>query len=138
MAKSVLIAEDETVLRESLAELLKEEGYEVLQAPDGQAAYQIALERPVDLVVSDVRMPVMDGIALLAHLQKIAPHTPFIVMTAYGTIESAVQAMRAGAYDYLLKPVQFDDVLMKVQRSLEFAEMWRSQRVITEQLAEES
>lgn len=138
MSKTILIAEDETVLRESLAELLKEEGYEVLQAENGKAAYQIALEQPVDLVISDVRMPEMDGMALLGHLQKIAPQTPVIVMTAYGTIESAVGAMRGGAYDYLLKPVQFDDVLIKVQRSLEFAELWRSQRVITEQLAEES
>src|SRR5580765_4599918 len=98
MAKTILIAEDETVLRESLAELLKEEGYDVLQAPDGKAAYQIALQQPIDLVLSDVRMPEMDGISLLGHMQKIAPHTPVIVMTAYGTIESAVGAMRAGAY----------------------------------------
>jgi two-component system response regulator PilR (NtrC family) len=138
MGKSILIVEDETVLRQSLAELLNEEGYEVIEAADGKAAYEMALDRPVDLVLSDVRMPVMDGITLLGHILKIAPQTPVIVMTAYGTVESAVAAMRAGAYDYLLKPVQFDDVLLKVQRALQFSEMSRSQRVITEQLAEES
>jgi DNA-binding NtrC family response regulator len=138
MGKSVLIVEDEKVLRESLAELLREEGYEVLEAPDGKAGYQVALDRPVDLVLSDIRMPEMDGITLLGHLQKIAPQTPVIMLTAYGTVESAVTAMRAGAHDYLLKPVQFDDVLLKVQRAIEFGELTRSRQVITEQLAEES
>lgn len=138
MAKTILIAEDETVLRESLAELLVEEGYEVLQADHGKAAYGVVLDRPVDLVLSDVRMPEMDGMTLLSHLQKIAPQTPVIVMTAYGTVESAVAAMRSGAYDYLLKPVNFDDVLLKVQRALEFSELSRSKHVMTEQLAQDS
>ncbi len=138
MSKVVLIAEDEQVLRESLAELLTEEGYEVLQAENGKQAYEIALQRPVDLVITDVRMPEMDGQTLLGHLKKIAPQTPVIVATAYGTVESAVQAMRAGAHDYLLKPVQFDDVLLKVQRALEFGEMTRTREVMTEQLAADS
>src|SRR5208282_4060522 len=116
MSKSVLIAEDETVLRESLAELLAGEGYEVLQAANGKEAHALVLQRPVDVVLTDMRMPEMDGMALLGHLQKIAPQTPVIVATAFGTIESAVAAMQAGAYDYLLKPVQFEDVLLKVQR----------------------
>src|SRR5262245_29972211 len=98
MGKSVLIVEDEKVLRESLAELLREEGYDVVEAPDGKAGYQIALDRPVDLVLSDIRMPEMDGITLLGHLQKIAPQMPVIVITAFGTVESAVTAMRAGAH----------------------------------------
>ncbi len=138
MAKTILIVEDETVLRQSLGELLREEGYEVLEAGDGKAAYEKVLDRPVDLVLSDVRMPEMDGIALLGHLQRIAPQTPVIMITAYGTVESAVAAMRAGAYDYLLKPVQFDDVLLKVQRAIQFSEMSRTQRVMTDQLAQDS
>ncbi|MGD0463853.1 MAG: sigma-54 dependent transcriptional regulator [Tepidisphaeraceae bacterium] len=138
MTKSVLIVEDETVLRESLAELMAGEGYEVLQAADGKAAYAIVLERPVDVVVTDVRMSGMDGLTLLGHLRKVAPQTPVIVATAFGTVETAVSAMRSGAYDYLLKPVQFEDMLLKVQRALEYGEMARTQRVITEQLAEQS
>jgi two-component system response regulator PilR (NtrC family) len=138
MGKTVLIVEDEKVLRESLAELLREEGYEVAEAPDGKAGFQIALDRPLDIVLSDIRMPEMDGIALLGHLQKIAPQTPVIMLTAFGTVESAVVAMRAGAHDYLLKPVQFDDVLLKVQRAIEFGELSRTRQVITEQLADES
>jgi two-component system response regulator PilR (NtrC family) len=117
---------------------MRSEGYEVIEAENGKVAYDTALARPVDLVLTDVRMPEMDGLTLLGHLQKIAPETPVIIITAYGTIESAVGAMRSGAYDYLLKPVQFDDVLIKAQRALEFSELSRSKRVITEQLAEES
>jgi two-component system response regulator PilR (NtrC family) len=138
MTKSVLIVEDETVLRESLAELMSGEGYEVLQAADGKLAYDIVLARPVDVVVTDVRMSNMDGLTLLGHLRQIAPQTPVIVATAFGTVEMAVSAMRSGAYDYLLKPVQFDDMLMKVQRAMQYGEMARTQRVITEQLAEKS
>ena len=114
LPKTILIVEDETVLRESLAELLTSEGYEVLQAADGKAAYELVLQQPVDLVLSDIRMPEMDGMTLLAHLRKVAPQTPVIMITAYGTVDSAVAAMRAGACDYLLKPVQFDDVLLQV------------------------
>lgn len=138
MNKIVLIAEDEKVLRESLAELLCEEGYEVIQAEHGKAAYEMMLERPADLVLSDVRMPEMDGMTLLSHMQRLAPQTPVIIITAYGTVESAVAAMRAGAYDYLLKPVQFDDVLLKIQRALEFSELTRTRQIITEQLAADS
>ncbi|MCC7146484.1 MAG: sigma-54-dependent Fis family transcriptional regulator [Phycisphaeraceae bacterium] len=138
MGKTILIVEDETVLRESLAELLGEEGYEVLQAGDGKAAYECVLQRPVDLVLSDVRMPEMDGMSLLARLQQTAPETPVIMITAYGTVEMAVAAMRAGAHDYLLKPVQFDDVLLKIERALQFGQITRVQRVLSEQLAGES
>ncbi|HEY8667467.1 MAG TPA: sigma-54 dependent transcriptional regulator [Tepidisphaeraceae bacterium] len=136
MTKTILIAEDEKVLRESLAELLREENLEILEAANGKEAYEIILKRPVDLVLSDVRMPEMDGMELLKHLQQVAPQTPVIMLTAYGTVESAVAAMRMGAYDYLLKPVQFDDVLLKVRRALDFGEMSRTQKVMTEQLAE--
>ncbi len=138
MPKTLLIVEDETVLRESLAELLAEEGYAVEQAADGRAAHQRLLRGPVDLVLSDVRMPEMDGLTLLGHIRRIAPQTPVIMLTAYGTVESAVAAMRDGAHDYLLKPVQFDDVLMKIARALEFGEMSRNRKVVTDQLAEES
>jgi len=138
MGKTILIAEDETVLRESLVELLTDEGYEVVPAADGKAAYDLVLSRPVDLVVTDVRMPGMDGVTLLGHVRQVAPETPVIVVTAYGTVESAVAAMRLGARDYLLKPVQFDDLLLKVGRALEYRDLVRAQAVATEQLAADS
>ncbi len=135
MTKTILIVEDEVVLRESLAELLTGEGYRILQAGDGKTAYELAMAGPVDLVLSDVRMPEMDGIALLGNLRRLAPQTPVIMITAYGTVQSAVAAMRSGACDYLLKPVQFDDLLLKIQRTLEYGEVSRAARVMTEQIA---
>lgn len=138
MSKSILIVEDEEVLRQSLAELLGDEGYEVHQAGDGKEAYDYILKQPADLILSDIRMPNMDGVELLGKLQQTAPQTPVIILTAYGTVESAVTAMRSGAHDYLLKPINFDDVLLKVERALEYGELTRTQRVITEQLAEDS
>lgn len=136
--KSILIAEDEALLRESLAELLEQEGYRVGQAANGKEAHEQLLRRPFDLVITDIRMPEMDGMTLLRHVQEIAPQTPVIVVTGFGTVESAVSAMRGGAADYLLKPMQFDEVLMRVRRALEFGEMRRDRSFLTEQLAEQS
>ncbi len=138
MPKSILIAEDEQVLRESLAELLTQEGYEVVAAANGKAAQAAAIERPFDLVLSDIRMPEMDGITLLGHLARLAPQTPVIMLTAFGTVDSAVKAMQAGAVDYLLKPVQFEDLLLRIKRAIEHGEMARSNQRMTDQLAAES
>ncbi|HEX2837626.1 MAG TPA: sigma-54 dependent transcriptional regulator [Phycisphaerales bacterium] len=138
MSKSILLAEDEKVLRESLAQLLTEEGYDVTPAADGQEAYERVISRSFDLVLTDIRMPRMDGTKLLEHLQQLAPQTPVIVITAFGTVESAVGAMRAGAADYILKPVQFEDVLLRIKRALEFGEVRRDRRILSEQLAASS
>ncbi len=138
MSKSVLIVEDEQVLRQSLAELLTDEGYQVFQAGDGKEAYDLILKQPADLVITDIRMPNMDGMELIGKLQQTAPQTPIIIITAYGTVESAVAAMRAGAHDYLLKPVNFDDVLLKVERTLEYSDLTQTRKVMTEQLARDS
>jgi two-component system response regulator PilR (NtrC family) len=138
MSKSILVVDDEQVLRESLVELFDSEGYEALSAGDGKEALQVAVDRPIDLVLTDVRMPEMDGIELLQRLQKVAPETPVVILTAYGTVETAVEAMRKGAIDYLLKPVNFDDVLLTVSRALQVGELTRTQQIMTDQLAEES
>ncbi|MHC4975043.1 MAG: sigma-54-dependent transcriptional regulator [Planctomycetota bacterium] len=138
MSRSILLVEDEDVLRRSLADLLEEEGYEVVQAENGKVAYEQIIERPFDLVLSDIRMPEMNGLELLQHVQQTVPETPFVVVTAFGTVDSAVSAMRNGAVDYLLKPIQFDDVLLRIERALEFAEIRRDRRLQTEQLASSS
>ncbi|MCC6682457.1 MAG: sigma-54-dependent Fis family transcriptional regulator [Phycisphaeraceae bacterium] len=138
MSKAILIVEDEPVLRDTLANLLVEEGYEVEQADNGAVGRDKALARTFDLIITDIRMAQMDGLTLVGHLQQICPDTPVIIMTAYGTVESAVSAMRAGVYDYLLKPVNFDDMLMKIQRALDYGEARRTRQIITEQLAGES
>jgi two-component system response regulator PilR (NtrC family) len=136
--KSILIAEDEELLRSSLAELLEQEGYHVTPAANGKEAYGLALNSPFDLVITDIRMPEMDGMTLLGKLQELAAQTPVIVITGFGTVENAVSAMRSGAADYLLKPMQFDEVLMRVRRALDFGEIRRDRRFLTEQLAASS
>jgi two-component system response regulator PilR (NtrC family) len=138
MGNRILLAEDEKLLRESLAQLLAEEGFTVVEAADGQEAYEKLLAEPFDLVISDIRMPRMDGMTLLGHAQRIAPQTPVMMITAFGTIDSAVAAMRSGAADYLLKPVQFDDVVARIKRTLEYGEIRRDRRILTEQLAASS
>jgi DNA-binding NtrC family response regulator len=135
MASRIMIAEDEQTLRESLAELLREEGYEVIEAANGKEVQQCVLKESVDLVLTDVRMPEMDGMTLLGFLRQTVPETPIILITAYGTVQNAVTAMRAGAYDYLLKPIQFDDLQMRIERALQSRDLVRTQRIMTEQLA---
>ncbi|MBL8747081.1 MAG: sigma-54-dependent Fis family transcriptional regulator [Phycisphaerae bacterium] len=138
MPSKILLVEDEQLLRESLAQLLTEEGFQVVQASNGKAGHEAAIAEAFDLVLTDIRMPEMDGLTLLKNLQHVIPQTPVIVITGFGTVDSAVTAMRAGAADYVLKPVQFDDVLIRVKRALEFGEMRRNRSILTEQLASQS
>jgi len=137
-ARTILLVEDEELLRKSMAELLRDEGYHVSEAANGKEGFDLLLQQPFDLVMTDMRMPVMDGMTLLTNIQRAAPDTPVIVITAFGTVDSAVAAMRLGAVDYLLKPVGFEDVVVRVRRALEFGELRRDQRIITEQLASTS
>jgi two-component system response regulator PilR (NtrC family) len=102
-----------------VAELLREEGYHVYEAADGQAALQFLEEVDVDLILSDLRMPGVDGLALLQKVREVYPQTMVVLMTAYASVETVVEALRLGAQDYLLKPLLFDDLLHKVRRLLE-------------------
>ncbi|KYF53676.1 transcriptional regulator [Sorangium cellulosum] len=115
----VLVVDDEASARSGLEKLLRQEGYVVDAAGDGAEALEIAAERPPDVVVTDLKMPKMDGMALLGKLREQDPSLPVIVVTAFGDVTSAVQAMRAGAEDYLTKPVDFDALLLSIERALE-------------------
>ncbi|HKA29730.1 MAG TPA: response regulator, partial [Candidatus Binatia bacterium] len=128
MAEAILVADDETGVRESLAEVLRDAGYAVETAVDGTSALSALDEQDFAIVVTDLRMPGADGLAVLAKLREVAPQTIPLVMTAHGSVETAVQALRAGAADYILKPVMFDDVLAKVARLLEHRQLaWQTQ-----------
>ena len=100
----VLIVDDERVLRESLSEWLREEGYEVNTAENALEALRIVSERAPQVAVVDIKMPGMDGVTLLKKIKENAADLPVIIITAYGTIENAVQAMKEGAYDFITKP----------------------------------
>ncbi|WP_437752989.1 sigma-54-dependent transcriptional regulator [Sorangium sp. So ce1389] len=115
----VLVVDDEASARSGLEKLLRQEGYAVDAAGDGVEALEVAAERPPDVVVTDLKMPKMEGVALLGKLREQDPALPVIVVTAFGDVSSAVQAMRAGAEDYLTKPVDFDALLLSIERALE-------------------
>ena len=117
-AAAVLIVEDDPALREALTDTLEMAGYPVTVACDGQGALERLEQQDIGMVVSDVHMGRMDGHALLARIRTLAPDLPVVLMTAYGTIEKAVDAMRAGATDYLVKPFEAGLLVDMVNRYL--------------------
>jgi two-component system response regulator HydG len=114
----LLVVDDEASARSGLERLLRDAGYDVVTAADGREALALFGERATDLVVTDLKMPVMDGMQLLAHLHERSPDVPVIVTTAFGDIDSAVAAMRAGAADFITKPIDLDVLLVDIERAL--------------------
>jgi two-component system response regulator HydG len=115
----VLVVDDEASARGALAKLLEHAGYAVDAAGDGAEALTIASEHPPDVVVTDLKMPGMDGLTLLAKLREQDRDVPVVVATAFGNISAAVSAMRAGAADFLTKPIDFDMLSVAIERALE-------------------
>jgi two-component system response regulator HydG len=115
----VLVVDDQKNMRATTAIVLRSAGHTVDEAADGAAALQLIQQRAFDVVLTDLRMPSVDGMDVLREAQRLAPETQVIVMTAYGTIESAVEAIRLGAYDFLAKPFKEDELLLRVGKALE-------------------
>lgn len=114
----ILVVEDDSALAQALSDTLGLSGYEVVQATDGQEALALLETESADMVLTDVQMRPMDGHTLLRHLRNRFHDMPVLVMTAYGTVEQAVEAMKLGAVDYLAKPFEVSDLLQKVERFL--------------------
>ncbi|HEX8843278.1 MAG TPA: sigma-54 dependent transcriptional regulator [Pyrinomonadaceae bacterium] len=115
----ILITDDEQQIRRILSVMLEERGFEVMEAESGERAVEVASEFRADMALLDINMPGMDGLATLRALLKQNPNLDCIMMTAYGTIRSAVEAMRLGAFDYLTKPFDNDELLLIINRALE-------------------
>jgi DNA-binding NtrC family response regulator len=115
----ILVVDDDPSLRRVLQAQLEQEGYEVAVAASVQQTLSVLELRSVDLVITDLKMPGISGLELLKHARSQYPQTIVIVLTAFGTVDTAVEAMKAGAYDYLTKPVHPDELLMIVRRALE-------------------
>jgi two-component system response regulator PilR (NtrC family) len=115
---TILVVDDEQGMREFLTVLLEHQGYRVIAASDGEQALQLIAHQPPDLVISDVRMPKVDGIGLLAGIRETHPHLPVIMMTAYASSDSTIQAMRLGADDYITKPFRIDEIRLVVEKAL--------------------
>jgi len=114
----ILVVEDEEVTRLSLAEILSLEGYQVTTAKSGEEALQKLEKETVDLVLADLVMKEVDGLQVMEAAKKLSPDTVVIMLTAYGTLESAIQAMRQGAYDYLIKPCGAQEIVASVESGL--------------------
>lgn len=114
----VLVVEDDADLREALVDTLMLSGHSVLEAADGQSALQVLKEHPVGLIVSDAQMQPMDGYTLFRHVKECYPALPFILMTAHGVIERAIDLLRAGASHYLLKPFEPEQLIAEVEKYL--------------------
>ena len=115
----ILVVDDDDNLRWVIQTQLEQMGYAVATAADGVTALEAIEKQPPALVLTDLKMPGMSGMELLERIRRDYPEIPVLIMTAFGTIQSAVQAMRAGAYDYLAKPIDYDELGMSVSRVLE-------------------
>jgi DNA-binding NtrC family response regulator len=123
MKANILVVDDEQTIRDALKMVLEEEGYNTKSAADGKEALKLINETDYDIVITDLKMPEMDGMTLTRQCQQLCPQTSIIIITAHGSLESAIEALRIGAYDYILKPFDFDDVLYKIKRLIRQKEL---------------
>lgn len=134
MKFTILVIDDEKNIREGLASALEMDGYEVLMAADGSEGLETALHADVDLVITDLRMPGISGEEVLRRVTSETPGIPVIVLTGHGTVESAVEAMRAGAYDFLTKPLNLDRLSLLVRRALQNRELALQNRELAREI----
>src|SRR5438128_4840032 len=112
----ILVVDDEPIIRQTLAEYLTQEGFVVTPCAGGEQALALAAERRFDVALCDVQLPGIDGIELLDRLLKLSPELFVLLITAYGTVENAIEAFQRGAHDYLMKPILLDEVANKLRR----------------------
>jgi two-component system response regulator PilR (NtrC family) len=133
----ILVVDDEESMREFLRIMLEKEGHVVATAEDGEAGLHQAVHRGSDLVISDIRMPRLDGVGLLTRLREYGLETPVILVTAYASRDAAIQAMKQGAFDYITKPFKIDEIRLVVHRALAEAERRHRAEAATPAAAEE-
>jgi DNA-binding NtrC family response regulator len=136
MLRSILIVEDEEIIRNSLAEFLTDEGYDVAMAGNVAAALRHARQRDFQVAICDVQLPDGDGLELLRRLQQFNANISGLIITAYATVENAVEAFKSGAFDYLVKPVIFDDVANKLKRLFQYRELSQENQSLRRELAQ--
>jgi len=119
MAQTILVVDDERAIRKALQDILAFEGYKVEEAADGQEALKLIEEHSYDCVICDIKMPKIDGIELLMKVQQIKPELPFVVISGHGDIETAVDAVKKGAFDYISKPPDLNRLLITVRNAMD-------------------
>jgi DNA-binding NtrC family response regulator len=130
--KTILLADDDDNLRRVLEFQLSEAGYKILTAADGAEAFEIFINNNFDCVITDLRMPKLSGLELLEKIKNFNTETPVIVITAFGEVETAVSAMKAGAFDYINKPFNRDEILLTLERAFNFSETKNENRRLRE------
>lgn len=116
----VMVVDDEKTIRDTLSELLSDEGYQVCAVANGFEAIEEIAKDDYDVLICDIRMPGMEGTEVLEKISEISPHSFVIMITAYATLETAIQALRKGAYDYIIKPLTFDEILAKIEHLMNY------------------
>lgn len=134
MSRTILVVDDEKYIREGLCAALSMDGYEALEAEDGAQAWDVINKTPVDLVITDLRMPKMSGMDLLKRIYTTYPTIPVIVLTGHGTIEEAVDAMQNGAVDFLTKPVNLDHLSVLIKKCLSNKDLADKNKELTREL----
>ncbi len=137
MKPRILVTDDEESIREFLDIMLRKEGYEVTCVEDGKQAADILKKKTFDMVISDLQMPNMTGIELLKHVREAYPELIFMMITAFGTTESAVEAMKMGAYDYITKPFKIDEVRINIANALRSKNLEVENRTLKKELEKE-
>ncbi len=137
MKSRILVVDDEESIREFLEIMLKKEGYEVTTAEDGLKAKDVLSKKTFDMVISDMQMPNMTGIELLKHVKESYPDLVFMMITAFGTTETAVDAMKMGAYDYVTKPFKIDEVRLNIANALRSKNLETEVRVLKKEMVKE-
>ena len=132
--RTILVVDDDRAHRTMLRALLGEWGYTIVEADDGSTACESVRARPFDLVLMDVRMLKVSGLEALEHIKAFNPSLPVILMTAYSSVEKAVEALKTGAYDYLTKPLDFDKLRLTLERALEHLDLKAENRLLRENL----
>jgi DNA-binding NtrC family response regulator len=133
----ILVVDDETLIRDTLAEYLGQEGFAVAACANGEQALALVADRRFDVALCDVQLPGMDGLELLERLRKVSPETFVLLITAYATVENAVEAFQRGAHDYLMKPILLDDVRNKIRRLLANRDLFLENQALRRELNRE-
>lgn len=134
MMREILLADDEVTFRETFTKLLQEEEMAVTAVANGTDAINAIMKQPYAVAILDIQMPGADGIKVLREIMKVRPETRVIMITAYGTVEMAVEAIKLGACDYVMKPVVLEDILIKIQQHLRYLELQEENKQLKREL----
>jgi DNA-binding NtrC family response regulator len=132
--RRVLVVEDDPIIRRFIRDVMKRKGYDIQSCENGLAALDAIKQKEYHLIVSDLKMDKMDGLELLARVKKISPKTEVIIITAYGTVTNAVEAMKKGAFDYIMKPIELEELEIVIERVFEHRSLVDENQYLKERL----